>query len=48
MINEVIKGLTTGKIKQTKDNVFAFGFEQYPKTIKQALKQFKTEIWLKK
>ena len=48
MISEVIKGLTTGKIKQTKSNVFAFGLEQYPKTIKQAWEQFKTEIWLKR
>ena len=48
MISEIIKGLTTGKIKQTKSNVFAFGLEQYPKTIKQAWKQFKTEIWLKR
>lgn len=48
MISEVIKGLTTGKIKQTKTNTFAFGLEQHPKTIKQAWKQFKAEIWRKR
>ena len=48
MINDVIKALAEGKIKRTKKNCFAFGLEHYPKTIKEAWKQFKMEIWLKR
>jgi hypothetical protein len=48
MINKVIKGLTKGEIKKTKANAFAFGFFEYPRTIKQAWQQFKTELWLRK
>jgi len=48
MVNEVIKGLTKGKIKKSKSNVFAFGLFEYPRTIKQAWQQFKTELWLRK
>jgi hypothetical protein len=47
MINDVIKALAEGKIKPTRDNSIAFGIYEYPKSIKQAWKQFKMEIWLK-
>ncbi len=48
MINGVIKALTEGKIKATKDNLFAFGICEYPKSFKAAWKQFKLQLWLKK
>lgn len=48
MINEVIRGLSKGKIKADKTNAIAFGLMEYPKTIIQAWKQFKMELWLKK
>jgi hypothetical protein len=48
MINEVIRGISKGKIKVDKINVIAFGLYEYPKTIKQMWKQFKMELWLKK
>jgi len=48
MINTVVKALAEGKIKPTKDNLIAFGIYSYPKTIMEAWKQFKMEIWLKK
>ncbi len=47
MINTVVKALAEGKIKPTRDNLIAFGICSYPKTIKEAWKQFKIEIWLK-
>ena len=48
MINEVIRGIGKGAIKLDKTNAIVFGLKQYPKTIKQAWKQFKMELWLKK
>ena len=49
MISEIIRGVTSGKIKPTKKNAIAFGFYEYPKSIKQAWEQFKAEkSWLKK
>ena len=48
MINEVIRGISKGKIKVDKKNAVAFGLWEYPKTIKAAWKQFKMELWLKK
>jgi len=48
MINSVIKALTEGEIKMTRDNLFAFGICEYPKSIKAAWKQFKLQLWLKK
>lgn len=48
MINNVIKALAEGKIKPTRDNIFAFGVYSYPKTIREAWKQFKIQLWLKK
>lgn len=48
MINEVIRGISKGKIKPTKENAIAFGKNEYPKSIKQAWKQFKKELWQKK
>jgi len=46
MINEVIKGICQGKIKPSKENEIAFGLNEYPKSIKQALKLFK-KLWKK-
>jgi hypothetical protein len=48
MINEVIRGISQGKVKPNKKNAIAFGLYEYPKSIRQAWKQFKMELWLKK
>tara|TARA_R110002020_G_scaffold115102_3_gene264734 strand:- start:1925 stop:2071 length:147 start_codon:yes stop_codon:yes gene_type:complete len=48
MISEIIRAVTKGEIKEGKKNVVAFGLYQYPKTLKQVLKQFKQGLWLRK
>jgi hypothetical protein len=48
MISEIIRGLSKGDIKPNKENAILFGVHEYPKTIKQAIKQFKLMLWQKK
>jgi len=48
MIAEVIKGISTGEIKKTKENITAFGYYKFPDSIKEFIRLAKMELWLKK
>jgi len=47
MISEVIRLMTSKKIKETEHNKVLFGAYKYPETISEVWQQFKKELWQK-